>query len=112
MHIDLLMTDPGDDSYYSENFRTIMESHVSYFKKEKMFTVTTLDPIYSVIFEGDLFGLLDRLVINKQYHYFIMLFNGYNSPDEFKKETVTILVPNFEELDLLQRQFQTRKTLV
>lgn len=112
MYINNLASNPGDDSYYNENFYTILESHIPYFKTNKFYTVTTLNPIDGVVYEGDLFGLLDKLMINKQYHYFIMRFNGYVSPDELKKETQSLLIPNMQELDLLQRQYQTRKTLV
>jgi len=112
MYIDNLMTDPGDDAFYQESFHTVLESHISHFKNEGLYSIVSLQPVQGVVFEGDFFGLLDKINIAKQYHYVVMLFNGYNSPDDFKKETVSILIPNIDELDLLQRQYQTRKTLV
>lgn len=112
MYIHNLLTHPGDDAFYDEDFHVVMESHISKFKNEGLFKVTTLDPVYGVVYEGDLFGLFDKLRLNKQYHYFTMLLNGYNSPDELKKETTAILIPDLDELNLLQRQYQTRKTLV
>lgn len=107
-----LLTHPGDDSFYDTGFHVVLESHLTYFKENGYTVVRSIEPIYSYIYEGDFFGLLDYLRIPKCYHYFILRLNGYNSPGDLKKDTREITLPDYSVIDILQRQYQTRKTLV
>lgn len=112
MNILDLLTDAGDDTFYDENFHVVLESHLSYFKNNDYTVVRTIESIYTYIYEGDFYGLLDYLSIPKRYHYFILRLNGYNSPNDLKKDTPSIILPDFNMVDILQQQYQTRKTLV
>ena len=64
--------------------------------------------VISYKFEGDYFGLLDYLEIEKKYHYIVLRFNGYTSSSDFKGLDTYVLVPDLNEIENIKNIFLTR----
>ena len=64
--------------------------------------------IISYKFEGDYFGLLDYLEIEKKYHYIILRFNGYVSSSDFKGNDTYVLIPDLDEIENIKNIFLTK----
>jgi hypothetical protein len=107
MDIDNLESPSGDDAYYDENFRVILESHLTYLRNLSTTKTLTFDSFLSYKHQGDLFGLLDELNIAKQYHYIIMRINDFRCPGDLTDKVVSLLIPDLGEVALLKATFMT-----
>jgi hypothetical protein len=109
MQINALATTSGSSVFYDQGFRIVIESHIPYLLRLPELRVLAVDPFDSYKYEGDLFGLLDKLLVPKQYHYAIMLANRFSCPADLKATTKSLLIPPFGELDLLGNIYQNKK---
>ena len=109
MKIDQLARPTGDTAYYDPDFMVILESHLTYLLGLSTTQTLAIEPADAVRFEGDLFGVLDKFNIAKQYHYAVMLVNGYRSPTDFTKDTYQVIVPDTSEIDILKQRYKTKK---
>lgn len=96
-----------DNVYYEDDFLTLLESHLPILRtspKTRVYNVTTRQ---GEKYEGDLYGLLDELNLEKKYHFAIARFNGYSSGADFKKDVETIYVPDLDYISRLKDLYQS-----
>lgn len=94
MKIDSIAANFGADIYYNENFRVVIEDHMTYLRNDPQSYYQNVTPAQAYKFEGDFFGLLDQLNQPPQFHWIIMRMNKLTSP-VYSQDTITqILVPS------------------
>jgi hypothetical protein len=107
MDIDTLST-VIEDAYYSEGFMQVIEDHLSYLRSYDGVVVNQLTNTQCVKYQGDFFGLLNDLKIDKRYHYAVMRVNDLFSPADFTGDINQIVVPNLSQVDMLKNIYQTK----
>lgn len=94
--------------YYEHNFLVMLESHLTYLRQDTNVSIRKITNHQGLKYEGDLFGLLDDLNIKKKYHLIVARINGYHSGADYKGNIDYIVIPNFEEIELLKNQYMTK----
>lgn len=111
MLINTLADEPGEDAYYEGEFLNMVESHFTYLRSLNKDNMITVVEGVAYKYEGDFYGLLRSLNIEKQYHTTIMTYNGLRSPLDYDKGMLNILVPPLDEIELLKAVYETRITI-
>jgi hypothetical protein len=99
MDIDRLMMAPGPDVFYSADFMATMESHIEYFKNHPDTVLMEVDASRSKVYAGDLYGYLNEIRIEPQYHWFIARLNGMFASTDFNPNIVNFFVPSRDAID-------------
>lgn len=106
MDIDNLAT-VIENTYYSPTFIKLIEDHLTYLRTTNNVTVINLTNVQCVKFQGDFYGLLVDLKIEKTYHYAILRVNNYLSASDFDGSVAQIVVPDTTVIDRLKNTLQT-----
>lgn len=90
-----------DPTFYDPNFISLLESHLTYLRTTGNIrqVVVTEHQLYK--YEGDLYGLLDDLSIEKKYHYIVGRVNFYESSNNFTGENRYLIIPDLKQIDML-----------
>lgn len=99
----------SEHAYFTKAFLDLIESHITYLKKLPKNQIISVTEHQCYKFEGDFYGLLNDLNIQKFLHYPILRMNGYDSSADFKDTIVSILVPEAEEIIRLKSALLTKK---
>lgn len=97
-----------DQSYFNKNFLEMLESHLTYLKNLPKNQIMTVTEHQCYKFEGDFYGLLNDLNVQKFLHYPILRMNGYQHSSDFKETIASILVPEAEEIIRLKNLLVTK----
>ena len=100
-----------EDAYYSEGFLKVVEDHLTYFRTYDGVVVNQLTNVQCVKYQGDLFGLLLDLKIDKRYHHVVMRVNDLYSPADFTGDINQIVIPNLAQVDMTKNIYQTTPAL-
>lgn len=109
MYIDQLEKDPGPAVYYTDGLRQMYEDHMSYLKTHAKTKSTDINANDAYRFEGDFFGLLEKMKIAKHFHWIIMRVNDMTNMNQSTAELTTIIVPDFELMERLKNIYLTKK---
>lgn len=104
----LNITPDLDEVFNDPNFLIMLESHLTYLKTNGNVVRYNITEHQNYKFEGDLFGLLDDIHLDKKHHHVVMRVNGYESSADFKGDVSSLLIPDLSELSLLQNIYMTR----
>lgn len=96
-----------EDVYNDPNFIIAIESHLTFFRSSPSLRVKAVSVHQNSKYEGDFYGLLDDLSVDKKYHYTVMRVNGLVSSADYPGDKESIFIPNFSEIDQLKNVFQT-----
>lgn len=107
MQINSLQTDL-EDVYNDSNFIVMLESHLNYFRASANVGYKVISEHQSFKFEGDFYGLLNDLGLDKKHHYIVMRLNGLASSSDYKGSVFQILIPDLAEVNLLKNIYMTR----
>ena len=88
-------------------YLTMMESHLTYLRTTDDVKVSAVSEHQGYKFEGDFYGLLDDLRVDKEYHLITLRLNGYENTTDYKGDVSHILIPNFSSVNLLKNIYQT-----
>lgn len=106
--MDILNIHPNDELTYSDpGFLVMIESHLTYLRGLSSNYVMTATNQQGFKYEGDFFGLLNELGIEKKYHHIVMRVNGYLSSADYKGDVLDIVIPSLDEVTLLKTTYQT-----
>lgn len=94
-----LTVPPGDNTFYTTEWYTVVESHLQWLLQHPSTSILTLDGHDAYKFEGDLTGLLLSLNIHTRLHYVIMRLNNMSSPTGFNSEWTHLAIPNADVVD-------------
>lgn len=107
MQIHGLMTKEGDSSFYEQGFLNTLNDHYGYLRSLSRSTTVTNQTADK--YHGDFFGLLDYLGLPKKYHTAALLINGLLASSDYRNSTVTVWLPDTDELDLIKSVYETGK---
>jgi hypothetical protein len=110
MQIHQIMTKPGTDIWYTDGFRNVLESHLTFFRSSPKLRLVAIDKHMSYKYEGDLYGLMDELGINKQYHFLVMILNGYSHPADYDGNRYELYLPDTSEVDMVKNVHRSKKS--
>lgn len=98
-----------EEIYYNSDFMNHIESFMSKLRHSPNIKILNdFSPVISYKYEGDYFGLLQYLHVEKKYHYIVLRFNGYESSSDFKGEDTYVLLPDFSEVEAIKTIFLTK----
>jgi hypothetical protein len=109
MKIHRLLSDGNDDSYYSHEFKVLIESHLNYLKANDA-RIVDVSEHQNYKWEGDFYGLLDDFNISKDYHYPIMRMNGITNSAHYKGDLKMIVIPDYNVIERLKTILQTKNS--
>ena len=98
-------------NYESVAFRNAVEDHLQLLKYSGNVQTLNAVPIDAVVFEGDLYGILAKLGVEKRIRWTTMRLNGYTSPQEYAGERTMFLIPDIDVLDRLASAVAGRQGL-
>lgn len=107
MDIHSLATSTGDDAYYDHGFHVMLEAHFTHLLSMPKTITYPVDPGLCYRYEGDLYGLLDALNIQKQYHLAILRLNGFRCSGDLTPDVTSLIIPDLAEIDLLKAVYMT-----
>jgi hypothetical protein len=109
MDIHNLTTEEVDNDFYRGDLRNVLEDHLTYFRTHPNVGVLELEPalVYKYIY--DLYGLLKYKNVPPQYHWLIMRMNLMSNPYEMPENLTTLLIPPYQEVELIKNTFKTNK---
>ena len=106
MQINSLATDI-ETIFHETNFLVTMESHLTHLRSSANIRLLPISKHQSYKYEGDLYGLLDDLRVEKKYHYIVMRLNNFDTSNQFKGDIEHIAIPDLNEIEILKNILQT-----
>lgn len=111
MKVDQLMFNAGATLWYDENFRHVLEAHMNYLRTTGNVASVEVSPHKADIYRGDLFGFLNEVGIDPQYHWVIMRVNEIFSPHDFGDHITTLLVPDQQVINRVFTAYRTNNRI-
>lgn len=109
MQILTILNKPTSLVYYEQQFRVLLEDHLTYLKSLTTTRRISIDQQLGYKYEGDLDGLLTQLNIRPEFHFIVMRLNGLTSPQEFNSDrTSTLLIPDNKEIERIRSSYKTK----
>lgn len=105
MRINRYLTTNKQSSFYEEGYRVWFESFLPYLTKN--LTLRTVTPAIAHKYQGDFYGLLDAANVPIEYHYYVMLTNGYQHPGDYDGVNTDIQIPDLPKLEILKSLYLT-----
>lgn len=97
-----------DEVYFDPGFLVLIESHLTQLRKNPNVGYAGINEHQNYKYEGDLYGLLDDLNIEKKFHFIVARLNHYEHSGDFKGDASTLMLPDFNEIELLKSVYQTK----
>lgn len=97
-----------EEVYMQHDFLVLIESHLTYLRTSANVSLISISEHQNYKYEGDLFGLLDDLNIDKKFHLIIARVNNIANSGDFKGDIQHLLIPDLSEVELLKSIFQTK----
>jgi len=110
MSIQNLAVVKESSAYYENMYRIWMEAFGPYIRND--FTIQNVTPAVAARYEGDFYGLLDKMMVPKQYHHLITMFNGYRHPGDYDGVNTDIKIPNSGFYDIMRTMYVTATPLL
>jgi hypothetical protein len=86
--------DMGPDSYYTDQFRSVMEDHMTYLRNHPNTAIQAVLPNEADQWKGDFFGLLSAKNIPAKLHWIVMRMNNYTSPLKPDENLIAFMIPD------------------
>jgi hypothetical protein len=106
-----LLDDSRSVNFETAAFRTAVEDHLQLLKTSAGVQTLSGQAIDAVVFEGDLYGFLAKLGVEKRIRWTAMRMNGYTSPQEYAGERIVFVIPDIDQLDRLASAVASRQLL-
>ena len=112
MYIDQLMIDSGPDTFYDDNFRNVLEDHMSYLRTLNSTYSISIDAQQAYVFTGDLQGLLQANGIAPELWWIVMRLNNFKSHSDIDGTLSYLLIPSQQVINQLLSGFFTQNGIV
>ena len=99
-----------ESTYYNAKFLDMIESHLTHLRRTEGIQALSVTEHQGYKYEGDLFGLLDDLMVEKKYHHIVMRVNDIQSSADYKGNLPHILLPSLNEIDMIKNIFQSSES--
>ena len=111
MKVDQYLTESGSSIYYDNDFRNVLEDHMTFLRNHPLTSVITLDANKVYQFEFDLFGLFRFYQIPVQLYWLTMRMNNRVSPQDNVKNIEILLVPDHNTVAQIAQSHTTTKRI-
>lgn len=101
----------GDSVYYENAFLRVIEEHIPYLRKQETVQVLSIADSTANAYDHDLYGVLTSSSIPVIYHWVIMRLNNLTSPFEYRAEMVSLLLPDFNEIEKIKTRYQSTQSI-
>lgn len=85
----------------------MLESHLTYFRTLNTNTLIAVSNQLNYKYEGDFYGLLTELGVDRNHHYLVMRLNGLAHSGDYKGNLDNVLIPDISEVNLLTNIYRT-----
>lgn len=99
-----------EDVVKERDYYELFESHVTYLKNLSSTQVTSITEHQASIYQGDFYGLLYKLGVEKKYHYPIMRVNGLLASSNYDGKTTEIILPSLSEMNAITTIYSSNET--
>ena len=99
-----------DQVYFDHDFLVLLESHLTFLRTRDTIRLAPVSKHQNYKYEGDLYGLLDDINVTKKFHYITARVNGYESSFDFKGDVEYLVIPDFNQIDMLKTVYQTKNS--
>ena len=94
MQIDTLMLDPGSAIYYDDDFRRVLEDHMTVLRTAQSTRVLNILQADAYKYEYDLYSLLLQYAVPAYMHWIVMRVNNMTAPTDATRTITSLLYPN------------------
>lgn len=98
----------GDDVYYKDDFRQVVEDHLYVIRNDRKYTVESIEPMRAYKYAHDFYGLLQDLKVPMQYHWASLRLNGLTSPEDYDGHSGTIMIVDPDVIEQLLATHETQ----
>lgn len=106
--MDILQMHPIiEDAYHDPKFLLIIETHLTQLRGSEGAKLLPIAEQQGFKYEGDFYGLLDDLKIDKKYHFIVLRVNDLLSSADYKGDLTHITLPSLSQVEILKAVFQT-----
>lgn len=106
--MDILQMHPIiEDAYHDPGFILIIETHLTLLRNATGAKLLPVTEQQGYKYEGDFYGLLDDLKIEKKYHLVVLRVNDLLSSADYKGDMSHVILPSISQVELLKSIFQT-----
>lgn len=106
--MDILQMHPViEDAYHEPGFILIIETHLSQLRGSNGAKLLPVTEQQGYKYEGDFYGLLDDLKIDKKYHLIVLRVNDLLSSADYKGDLSHVVLPSLSQVELLKSIYQT-----
>jgi hypothetical protein len=105
---DLSLT-PDHDLLYEQPFRRLLEAYLPWIRTHPSTTLIAVDPHHTYKYEGDFYGLLDALHIQKPLHWLVLRLNDYYRAGEVYPTLQWLAVPDPTLIEKLKQLYRRKK---
>lgn len=105
--IDARAISAGDTFYYSDAFKTFVETHLTFLRDHPTTEQLVIEPETAHLYQYDLNMFLLSRGVRFNEHYLIMRVNNMSGAHQFTPETTRLLIPNEAIVAELVRLFRT-----
>lgn len=100
----------GSNLYYEQQFRILLEDHMTYLKNLSTTRKLEIDIQNAYKYQGDLSGLLSVYLIRPEFHYIVMRMNDFTSPQEYTPDVRILLIPDEQEISRIRSSYKTKNS--
>lgn len=101
------MTDYGELIWHTESFMLTLRTHIPVLLKNNQYRLHSVNQKDAYVYAGNLYSYLSMIGIDKRYHYSILVANKFDSPHSFDVGVLTLILPEFEELERIKEIHMT-----
>ena len=100
------LTSYSDDYFFTHDFYVLIKSYLpSIIAQASEVVQPTNHQLYK--YQGDFYGLLDELGVQKQYQYATLLINDLRNTTDFSPSMTSIKLPNYGQIDQIHSTYTT-----
>jgi len=102
------MINIGDSTWYSPDFRTVLEDHMTYLRNHPDTQVQVVDASALIKYRFDMFSLFFFYRAEAYTHWVIMRMNEYNSPTEDFSNMGSYIYPSTKILGQILQHYRSQ----
>lgn len=106
----LLLGGNAYPDYYSDEFRNVLEDHMSYFRSSPNTRRLIIDADVALQNEFDFYGLLKTKAIPFHLHWLMLRLLNFHSPMDMTRDLKSILLPDFNEVEIIRNIYKANQS--
>jgi len=112
MQIDLMSYDFGTAIYYDDEFRSVLEDHMTNLRTSSTTTTLTVDEHAAlVVYKYDFYGLLAFYNVPYQLHWITLRMNNMKNRADPIPSSLVLLIPNQRYVDQIRSSHMTTRVI-